>query len=91
MDFGFSPLDPKIIASFTGDGAVKLMERSLADVRLTVPPEESVSRMVRKKSQCRKKIFKRMVVFWELNYKKTAAKHIRRAAVRQNNFYVIRA
>ncbi len=46
MDFGFSPLDPKIIASFTGDGAVKLMERSLADVRLTVPPEESVSRMV---------------------------------------------
>ncbi len=46
-DYGFPPLARDLIASFTGDGAVKLLERSFSDVTLPVPLEEAVSRMVR--------------------------------------------
>lgn len=44
--YGFAPLSPEMIASFTGDGAKKLLERSFSDVRLPVPLEEAVGKMV---------------------------------------------
>ncbi|MBQ7208420.1 MAG: HAD hydrolase-like protein [Lentisphaeria bacterium] len=44
--FGFSPLPEEKIASFTGDGARKLLERSFADVSLPCPVEEAVKKMV---------------------------------------------
>ena len=46
-DYGFEPLPREVISSFTGDGAVKLLERSFADVALPVPVEEAVARMIR--------------------------------------------
>ena len=46
-DYGFAPLSTEKIASFTGDGAKKLIERSFSDVRLPVPLEEAVEKMVR--------------------------------------------
>ena len=46
-DFGFAPLSKDTIASFTGDGAKKLLERSFADVELPVPVDEAVAAMVR--------------------------------------------
>ena len=46
-DFGFAPLSKETIASFTGDGAKKLLERSFADVELPVPVDEAVAVMVR--------------------------------------------
>ena len=45
-DFGFTPLSIEKIASFTGDGARKLIERSFADVKLPVPLEDAVEKMV---------------------------------------------
>ena len=47
INYGFSPLSRELISSFTGDGAVKLLERSFADVTLPVPVEEAVERMIR--------------------------------------------
>ena len=44
--YGFAPLPEKLIESFTGDGAKKLLERSFADVKLTVPVDEAVKKMV---------------------------------------------
>ena len=44
--FGFGPLPEEKIASFTGDGARKLLERSFADVSLPCPVEEAVKKMV---------------------------------------------
>lgn len=46
-DYGFAPLARELISSFTGDGAVKLLERSFADVALPVPVEEAMERMIR--------------------------------------------
>ena len=46
-DYGFAPLSTEKIASFTGDGAKKLIERSFSDVRLPVPLEEAVEKMTR--------------------------------------------
>lgn len=45
-DYGFSPLARDLIRSFTGDGAVKLLERSCVDIELPVPMEDAVKRMV---------------------------------------------
>lgn len=45
-DFGFAPLSTEKIASFTGDGAKKLLERSFSDVQLPVSLEEAVEKMV---------------------------------------------
>lgn len=45
-NYGFEVLDEKVIASFVGDGAKKLMERSLQDVTPPVTLEESVKNMV---------------------------------------------
>ena len=44
--FGFDPLPEALIASFTGDGAKKLLERSFADVTLPCPVDEAVRTMV---------------------------------------------
>ena len=46
-DYGFAPLARETIVSFTGDGAVKLLERSFSDVVLPVPVEDAVERMIR--------------------------------------------
>ncbi|MBE6358265.1 MAG: HAD family hydrolase [Lentisphaerae bacterium] len=43
---GFKPLDKKLIASFTGDGIRKLLERSCADVTLPIPMEEVIKMTV---------------------------------------------
>lgn len=46
-DYGFPPLPGKLISTFTGDGAKKLLERSFSDVTLPVPIEEAVQQMIR--------------------------------------------
>ena len=47
LQYGFRPLTEETVASFTGDGAVKLLERSFADVTLPVPVSEAVAAMVK--------------------------------------------
>jgi len=47
LQYGFAPLPVETIISFTGDGAKKLLERSLADVTLPVSLEEATAAMVR--------------------------------------------
>lgn len=44
--YGFAPLPEKIIEGYTGDGARKLLERSLSDVSFTFSMEEAVEKMV---------------------------------------------
>lgn len=44
--YGFEPLPEKVIESYTGDGACKLLERSFADVELPCPVEDAVAKMV---------------------------------------------
>ena len=47
QQYGFPPLPVPTITGFTGDGAVKLLERSFADVTLPVPVPEAVAAMVK--------------------------------------------
>ena len=44
--FGFAPLPEETVKAFTGDGARKLLERSLADVTCPCPMDEAVKIMV---------------------------------------------
>lgn len=45
-DFGFAPLDEKLITTFVGDGAKKLLERSFKNEVLPVSIDEAVKRMI---------------------------------------------
>jgi len=44
-DYALEPLSRELITTFVGDGAYKLMERSLADADKAVPLEEAVQKM----------------------------------------------
>ena len=46
QQYGFAPLPEKVIESYTGDGAKKLLERSFADVTLPCSVDEAVAKMV---------------------------------------------
>lgn len=46
-DYGLEALSTEVIGAFTGDGAQKLLERSLADAASSVPREEALQKMVR--------------------------------------------
>lgn len=45
--FGFMPLDETVIASYVGNGAAKLLERSCADVSLPIPMDKAVDHMIK--------------------------------------------
>lgn len=45
-DFGLPPLDEKLITTFVGDGAKKLLERSFRNEVLPVSIDEAVKRMI---------------------------------------------
>ena len=47
LDLGFEPLPESLITTFTGDGAKKLLERSLADVKSPIPLDDAVQLMVK--------------------------------------------